>query len=115
MDKRTRIVARESVLVEEYGAMVLGDHVEVLRQGTVGDEACTFLNADDVPRAVKVACQRVRVRSPRGARVPGDDLQLVCWTPSVLVGLQGGAGGPAGRTIQTLGSRLTVIVKVKHD
>ena len=36
-------VARESVLVEEYGAMVLGDHVEVLCQRTVGDEAQTPL------------------------------------------------------------------------
>ena len=31
VDRRTREVARESVLVEEYGAMVLDDHVEVLR------------------------------------------------------------------------------------
>ena len=35
MDWRTEEVARESILVEEHGAMVLGDHVEVLRQGTV--------------------------------------------------------------------------------
>ena len=58
--------------------MVLGDPVEVLRQGTVGDKACTFLNADDVPRAGEVARQHGLVRSPRRARVPREDLQLVC-------------------------------------
>ena len=42
VDRRTREVARESVLVEKYGAMVLGDHVEVLRQGTVGDKASSL-------------------------------------------------------------------------
>ena len=39
LDRRTREVARESILVEQHGAMVLGDHVEVLGQGTVGHEA----------------------------------------------------------------------------
>ena len=39
VDGRTRKVARESILVEEHGAMVLGDHAEVLRQGTVSDKA----------------------------------------------------------------------------
>ena len=57
LDRRAREVGREDVLVEEYGAMVLGDHVEVLRQGTVSDKACTFLHADNLPRAVEVACQ----------------------------------------------------------
>ena len=63
LDRRAREVAREDVLVEEYGAMVLGDHVEVLRQGTVSDKACTFLCADNLPRAVEVACQRALVRT----------------------------------------------------
>ena len=48
--RRARDVSRKSVLVEENSAMVLGDHVEVLRQGTVGDEACTLLYADHTPR-----------------------------------------------------------------
>ena len=39
MDKRAREVARESILVEEYGAAALGNHVKVLRQGTVSDKA----------------------------------------------------------------------------
>ena len=34
--------------------------------------------ADDVPRAVTVACQRVRVRSTRWARFLGEDVELVC-------------------------------------
>ena len=39
VDRRAREVARESILVEEYDATVLGDHMEVLRQRTVCDEA----------------------------------------------------------------------------
>ena len=62
--------------------MVLSDLVEVLRRGTVSDKACTFLYTDDVPRAVKVACQHGLVRSPQRARVPREDLQLVCRAPS---------------------------------
>ena len=67
LDRCAREVALQSVLVEEHSAVVLGDHVEVLRQGTVGDETCPFLHADYVPWAVEVACQRTRVRSPRWA------------------------------------------------
>ena len=74
--RRTRDVARKGVLLEEYHATVLGGHVDVLRQGTVGEEAGAFLHADNVPWAVEVACQRVRVRPPRWAWVPGEDLQL---------------------------------------
>ena len=45
---------RKSILVEERGAVVLGGDVEVLRKGTGGERACTFLNADDVPRSAEV-------------------------------------------------------------
>ena len=34
LDRRAREVARKGILVEEHSAMVLGDHVEVLHQGT---------------------------------------------------------------------------------
>ena len=51
LDRRASEVSRKGVLVEENSAMVLGDHVEVLRQRTVGDETCTLLNADHMPRA----------------------------------------------------------------
>ena len=40
--------------------MMLGDHEEVLRQGPVGDKACSILHAYHVPRAVRVTSQRVR-------------------------------------------------------
>ena len=49
VDGRTREVARESIVVEEHGAMVLGDHVEVLRQGTVSDKA--------EPSCTQITCQ----------------------------------------------------------
>ena len=39
LDRRARDVARESVLFEEHGAVVPGDHVENFLQGTVSDEA----------------------------------------------------------------------------
>ena len=56
----------EGILVEEHGATMLGDNVEVLLQGAVGDEARPLLNANHVPRAVTVICQSTLVRSPRG-------------------------------------------------
>ena len=55
LDRRTRGVARESILVEQHGAMVLGDHVEVLGQGTVGHEARPLLYADHMPRDIRGA------------------------------------------------------------
>ena len=45
MNRRAREVTR------------LGGDVEVLREGTAGHEACTFLDADNVPGSVKVVCQ----------------------------------------------------------
>ena len=44
VDRCTREVARVSVLVKENGALVLGDHVEVFRQGTASEKpapSCT--------------------------------------------------------------------------
>ena len=89
LDRCAREVALKSVLVEEHSAVVLGDHVEVLRQGTVGDETCPFLHADCVPWTIEVACQRTRVRSPRWARVPGEDLQFFSRPPVGLIGTKG--------------------------
>ena len=51
LDRRARVVARKGILVEEKCAMVLGDNVEVLLQGNVGDKARTLLYADHMPRA----------------------------------------------------------------
>ena len=46
---RARVVALKGVLVKKHIAMVLGDHMDVLRQRPVSDEACPFLHAK--PRA----------------------------------------------------------------
>ena len=46
LDRRAREVARQSVLVQEYGAVVLGGHMDVLRLGTVSDETRHLLYAD---------------------------------------------------------------------
>ena len=62
LDRRARVLALESVVVEENSAMVLGDHVEVLRQGPFSVEARHFLHTNHMPRAVEVTCQRARVR-----------------------------------------------------
>ena len=59
LDRRAREVARESIRVE-HDAMVLGDHVDVLRQGTVSDENRPFLYANHMPRAIEVRSQRAR-------------------------------------------------------
>ena len=54
---------KKGVLVEENSAMVLGDHVQDLRQGTVGDKACTLQYA--------VSSQKARTRTSCRSRVPG--------------------------------------------
>ena len=38
LDQRARAVALKGVLVEAYGEVVLGDHVKVFRQRTIGDK-----------------------------------------------------------------------------
>ena len=91
VDRRTREVARESVLDEEDSANVLGSHVEVLSQRTVSDKASSILCADDVPPGVRVACQRVRIRFPRWATIPREVLELVSRAP-VWAGRTSGRG-----------------------
>ena len=59
--------ALKGVLVEENSTVVLGDYVELLRQRTIGDEACPFMHTNQTPRAVEVTCQRARVRPRCGA------------------------------------------------
>ena len=66
--------ARKSVLVVENNAMVLGGHVEVLRQGTVGDEASTLLYVDHMPRPIEVRGQQARIQTSCRSRVPGEEL-----------------------------------------
>ena len=61
LNRRARVLELKSVVVEENSAMVLGDHVEVLRQGPFSDEARPFLHTNHMPRAVEVTCQRARV------------------------------------------------------
>ena len=61
MDRRAREVARKSILVEGKRAVVLGGDLDVLRKGTAGHEACSFLNADCVPWSVEVSCQGTRI------------------------------------------------------
>ena len=72
----TREVARESILVEEHSAMVLGDHVEVLRQGTGGDETRPLLYANRMPRAIEVRSQHARNSTTCVSRVAREDLQV---------------------------------------
>ena len=77
LDRLACDVARRSILVEENGALVLGDNVEVLRKRSVGGEANSFLNTNMVPRPVEVICHGTRIRAMKRSRVPDDDLELV--------------------------------------
>ena len=95
--------------------MVLGDHVEVLLQGAVRDEARPLLHANHMPWASEVRSKQTRIRTTRGSWVPRQDLQLVGRAPVGQVGPQGRAGRPAGQTIQELGSRLAVVVQVGNE
>ena len=84
-DRRAREVERKSIFVEENGAMVLGGDVDVLRKGTAGDEACTFLSTDYVPWPVEVICQGTRIRATCRSRVPGEDLERVNQSSAALI------------------------------
>ena len=112
----TRDVALEGVfLLEEYGTVVLGDHVEVLLQETVGDEAGPLLYANRMPWAVEVRSKQTRIRSTCWSWVPRRDLQLVGRARVGLVGPQGRARRPAGQTVQELRGRLTICKKVRNE
>ena len=45
LGRRARVLAFKGVLVEENRAVVLGDHVEDLRQRPISDKTCSFLYA----------------------------------------------------------------------
>ena len=95
--------------------MVLGDHVEVLRQGTVGDEACTFLYADHMPRAIEVRGQQARIRTSCRFRVPREDLELVSLTPVALIRTKSRNRRTTGRLFQEFGSRFQICLKVRNE
>ena len=59
------------------GAAVLCNHVEIFLQRLVVAEARAFLHAVNMPRAIGVACQQTRVRTPYGSRIPGKKLWSV--------------------------------------
>ena len=73
-ERNTRAVGFEGVLVEEDGAAVLGNHAELFLQRHVVAEARASLHAVNMPRAIEVACQQTRVRTPNGSRIPGKKL-----------------------------------------
>ena len=99
VDGRTREVARESIVVEKHGAMVLGDHVEVLHQRTLGDKA--------EPSCTQIKCQRpLRCEATKLGTEPRAGLgchdkicNLVCRAPIGLVGPQGRPGRPAEQAV----------------
>ena len=100
LKRGTGDVVLEGILVEEHGAMMLDDHVEVLLQGTVGDEARPLLYANHMPWAVEVRSKQTSIRTTCWSCVPRQDLQLVTGSPVGLVGLQGRHGRPAEQTVQ---------------
>ena len=95
--------------------MVLGDHVEVLRQGTLGDKAepsCTQITGQGPLR-----CEATKLGTEPRAGVGCHDkiCNLVCRAPIGLVGPQGRPGRPAGQAVQELGSRLAVVEKMSSE
>ena len=115
VDRRKREVARESILVEEYGAMVLDDHMEVLRKGSVSDEPRPCMYADNMPRAIEVRSQQAQIRTSRRSRIPGKDLKLVGLTSAALNYMKGRTRRSTGRLIQELGSGFTNSEKVRNE
>ena len=99
------------IRVEEHGTVVLDDHVEVLTQGTVGDEARQLLFANHMPWAVEVRCKQTPIRTTCWSCVPRQDLQLVNGSHVGLVGLQRQARETGGTNGPELGSGLAVVEK----
>ena len=66
--RHTRVAGPEVVLVEEHSVVVLGDNAEIVLQRCVVTKARTFLHADNMPRAIKMACQQTWVQTPEGVR-----------------------------------------------
>ena len=95
--------------------MVLGDHVEVLRQRTVSDKA--------EPSCTQITCQRpLRCEASKLGPGPGagpgchDKIcNLVCRALVGLVGPQGMPGRPAEQAVQELGSWLAVVEKMRSE
>ena len=73
LNRRARVASLKDVLVKEHAAVMLGDHVKVLRQGTIGDQASLLLHANNVPRTVQMTCQSARVRTSRWTWVTRED------------------------------------------
>ena len=95
--------------------MVLGDHEEVHRQRTVRDEACTLLDADHMPRAIKVRSQHARVRSSCRARAPRQDLQLFSLASIALIPAESGTRRSTRGLIQEFRCWLPISVKVRKE
>ena len=95
--------------------MVLGDHVEVSRQGTVSDKARTLLNADHMPRDIEVRSQHARVRPSCRARIPGEDLKLVCLTSIPLIWAEGGSNRSTRGLLQEFRCWLPISTKVRNE
>ena len=62
--------------------MVLGDHGEFFRQGTVSDEARPLLCGDHMIRAIEVRSQQASIGTSCGSRVPREDMEFVSRTAS---------------------------------
>ena len=108
LDRRARELTRESIFVQENSAMVLGDRLEVLLQGTVSDEARTLLNDDHMPRPIGVRSQQARMRTSCRSRIPREDLELVSLTPVALVRAEGGSSTSTRRLFQEFMSRFPI-------
>ena len=115
LDWCAREVARKGILVEENSAVVLGDHVEVPRQGTVSDKSRTLLNADHMPRDIEVRSQHARVRPSCRARIPGEDLELVCLAPIPLIRAEGGSSRSTRGLLQEFRCWLPISIKVRNE
>ena len=114
-EQRTWIGVHEKSRGKENSEMVLGDHVEVLRQGTVSDKARTLLNADHMPRAIEVRSQQARIRTSCKSRIPRDDRKLVSLTQVALIRTKSKPTRTPKRLIQEIGSRFPICVKVRKE
>ena len=65
LNRRASAATVKGVLVEESSAVVLGDHVNVLHQETIGG---------NVQRTIQVSWQGARVRTSRWTQLPREDL-----------------------------------------
>ena len=113
LKRSTGDVVLEGILVEEHGVMMLDDHVEVLLQGTVGDEARPLLYENHMPWAAEVRSKQTPDQNHVRVLCSKTRFATCHWVAGWAGRTSRQARETGGTTGPELGSRLAVVEKVR--